>query len=334
MKRAVWVTLVLGLVMLAGGQAFGTAGSAGDPQDDCVDQQGGTVACNAIDFKTLSHDDSSSTITYTAKMWAGFDRADVDLITWALDFDGDGAPERCLDVFDNGTALVGEFSDCGQTSSSYGSASVSHTNDSDTLTVSFPRSKLTDLGMPSGEDGYDYIVFGAANGNSYIYDTAPNGNNEEYTHTLSPTSTPTPSPGSGTESRGETNDSTVTRGQKITISGGGFQANKSLSITFTSTPVSLGTTTSNSSGRYSALVTIPSDATAGSHTITVSGPGAAGGTHNSVIGVTVLASSLPATGGEPARDFRAALFLLAAGLLLVGAEVRALRPRGLFWETR
>jgi hypothetical protein len=100
-----------------------------------------------------------------------------------------------------------------------------------------------------------------------------------------------------------------------------------LDITFTSTPRALGTTRSDSSGRFSVTLTIPADATPGVHRITVTGQGASGGTHTVFADVTVLAAGLPQTGSSPARAVKQAFALLTLGELLIAAELVARRRR-------
>jgi len=58
-------------------------------------------------------------------------------------------------------------------------------------------------------------------------------------------------------------------GSEITISGSGFTPNATVTITYTSTPEVLATTTADSNGKFSATVTIPKS-THGKHTITAS----------------------------------------------------------------
>jgi LPXTG-motif cell wall-anchored protein len=87
----------------------------------------------------------------------------------------------------------------------------------------------------------------------------------------------------------------VQPGQTITVSGDGWQANSTITIHWLSTGAVLATTTVNSDGTFSAQVTIPSDATAGTHTIRVSGTNASGNAQSVDIAVTVQA-------GDPGDD--------------------------------
>ena len=112
-------------------------------------------------------------------------------------------------------------------------------------------------------------------------------------------------------------DSTVVPGQKITVTGTGFAPGATVVITFESTPVTLATVAADSGGTFSAVVTIPTNATPGIHTIKATGAGADGGTLVLSAQVTVSGTS----GGTLARtgsDNILPLLLVAAGLVLVG----------------
>ncbi len=90
--------------------------------------------------------------------------------------------------------------------------------------------------------------------------------------------------------------SVVPAGGTVVVSTTGspcYAPGASVTLTFTSDPVNLGTVTANGAGQFSTTVTIPSNATAGTHTITSSGPGASGGT-------LVLSASLTVTGARAA----------------------------------
>jgi LPXTG-motif cell wall-anchored protein len=96
-------------------------------------------------------------------------------------------------------------------------------------------------------------------------------------------------------------------------------------MTFLSKPVSLGTTTSNSSGAFRATVTIPRSAAPGRHQLVVAGPGARGGTHRAVANLTVTGSTgtsaapreLPRTGSSTLPLTVAGGFCLILGWGLV-----------------
>lgn len=135
-----------------------------------------------------------------------------------------------------------------------------------------------------------------------------------------PTTSPTaPVAGGGSPSSSSSNasisDGVVAPGQSVTISGSGFASGKQLAITFLSTPVSLGTTTSNVNGAFRATVTIPRSATPGQHQLVVSGPGTRGGTHEAVARVRVVASrgASAAPPDELPRTGRTTMPLTVAG---------------------
>jgi hypothetical protein len=97
--------------------------------------------------------------------------------------------------------------------------------------------------------------------------------------------------------------STVPAGGTVVVSTTGgpcYAPGSSVSLTFTSDPVSLGTVTANGAGQFSTTVTIPSNATAGTHTITASGPGASGGTLTISASLTVTRAGAAAA-GAPGR---------------------------------
>src|SRR5512138_2371710 len=62
-------------------------------------------------------------------------------------------------------------------------------------------------------------------------------------------------------------DTTVVPGQTITISAGIFASGSTVTFTFFSQPVTLGTATADADGVATIEATIPSDATPGTHTI-------------------------------------------------------------------
>jgi hypothetical protein len=80
-------------------------------------------------------------------------------------------------------------------------------------------------------------------------------------------------------------------GGAITVSGGGFAAATPLTIELHSTPVVLGTTTSDASGNYAATVVIPADTPAGAHELVVSGLDPDGQPRSVSVAITVLAAT-------------------------------------------
>jgi hypothetical protein len=64
---------------------------------------------------------------------------------------------------------------------------------------------------------------------------------------------------------------TLTAGQAFTASGGGYAPNSPVTITFTSDPVVLANVTTNAAGSFTANLTVPTNATPGTHTVSASG---------------------------------------------------------------
>jgi LPXTG-motif cell wall-anchored protein len=129
-------------------------------------------------------------------------------------------------------------------------------------------------------------------------------------------------------------DTTVVPGQTITASGALTPGSTSVSFTFFSQPVSIGSTTPNADGTFTTSLTIPSDADLGSHTITatdsagvsvsagveVVASGQAGAEGEQGVTVTVpgtAAGALPRTGDDSLPLLRIGAVLLAGGGLLV-----------------
>jgi hypothetical protein len=91
-------------------------------------------------------------------------------------------------------------------------------------------------------------------------------------------------------------------------------------LEFQSTPVSLGSVATDSSGSFRTTVNIPADATFGQHRLVARGPGATGGIHEAAVTVSVVAppsgrtateTELPRTGinGENVTMFGAAAII-------------------------
>ena len=93
---------------------------------------------------------------------------------------------------------------------------------------------------------------------------------------------------------GKASPSTGSPGDKVKIAGLGFKPDSELSGTFHSTPVTLGTITSNAAGGFAAVATVPA-VESGSHHIEISGPNAEGGTRTIRFPVTVVNGVSPGT---------------------------------------
>jgi|SoiMethySBSTD1v2_1073268.scaffolds.fasta_scaffold118758_2 LPXTG-motif cell wall-anchored protein len=137
-------------------------------------------------------------------------------------------------------------------------------------------------------------------------------------------------------------DTTVSPGQSITLTCGTYLGGATVTFTFFSAPVDLGSATADGSGVVTAELTIP-QAAAGAHTITATGQSASGPLTNSV-SLTVSASGssgagagagtsgtggLPRTGDDSSVPLaRAAIVLVAAGgaLVFLARRRRATTP--------
>jgi hypothetical protein len=110
---------------------------------------------------------------------------------------------------------------------------------------------------------------------------------------------------------------TVNAGSPVTVSGTCFPADKDETIVLNSTPVTLGTAHTNSAGSFSAIFTIPSNTSAGSHTITASGTGV-------IASVTITVTRtglLGVTGSNSTKVLLPfAIALAFAGLVLIAGR--------------
>jgi hypothetical protein len=86
---------------------------------------------------------------------------------------------------------------------------------------------------------------------------------------------------------------TATPGQQITVIGTGFLPYSTVTIAIYSTPVVLGTVTTDGSGAFSKLVTVPTDLAAGVHALVAYGVDPAGLAHAIRMDVTVAAAVAP-----------------------------------------
>lgn len=97
---------------------------------------------------------------------------------------------------------------------------------------------------------------------------------------------------------GEASPDTGSPGDTVRISGLGFKPNTELVGTFHSTPVALGSITSNAAGSFAAVATIP-PVPSGRHHIEVTGENADGGTRTIRYAITVVNGVGPSVGGPP-----------------------------------
>ena len=89
----------------------------------------------------------------------------------------------------------------------------------------------------------------------------------------------------------------ATPGQQIVVIGTGFAAYSTATVIIYSTPIELGTVTTDGTGGFSVPVTVPADLASGQHTFLASGVDPAGGTRVMALPVTVAPSSGGSTGG-------------------------------------
>jgi LPXTG-motif cell wall-anchored protein len=133
-------------------------------------------------------------------------------------------------------------------------------------------------------------------------------------------------------------DTTVEPGEPITVNAQVYQPSSTVTFTFFSEPVMLGTDTANGSGVASLTATIPANATPGTHRIDATGTGADGQPLTVSVNVTVLGatagSNLPTTGsGSTAPLTQMAVAALAGGGLLVLLANRRRAERSQVRET-
>ena len=120
--------------------------------------------------------------------------------------------------------------------------------------------------------------------------------------------------------------SSLTAGQKVTLTGTGFAKNSTVQLTVFSSPVSLGTVVTDQNGAFSVEVTIPANLANGTHHLVATGVDINGNVRNLVITVTVSGgvATLATTGFDAVPvALGGGLFLLAGAGLVVGARRRS-----------
>ena len=203
-----------------------------------------------------------------------------------------------------------------------------------------------------GEAGVDYtvtVVPIAADGQEGAPGTATT------TGTVAPPSVPA-APPSDAPLTLTTTDGPITTaepGQQITVIGTGFLPYSTATIVIYSTPVVLGTATTDGAGAFRKTVTIPRDLEAGSHSLLAYGVDPAGNEHSIRLDVTVAAAAgVPGTVGAPAAVETSAVrssgslastgstieplpialgggaLLVVGAALMLGARSRRSRPDG------
>jgi len=86
-------------------------------------------------------------------------------------------------------------------------------------------------------------------------------------------------------------------GQEIVVIGTGFAAYSTATVILYSTPIQLGTVTTDGTGAFSVPVTVPADLASGAHTFLATGIDPAGGTRLMALPVTVAPTDGGSTGG-------------------------------------
>ncbi len=197
-RLSVMLLLVAFGAMLTVGPASAVRGCWTDPAD----------SSDELDMVAGTHDDTGDTVAYTLTMEHPFVASDVYLISWSLHDTDDAsvfAAEGYVDVWDrNGDGeLDGIVVRNDGMNTKVADATVSHTDGTRTMTVSYPASALSDLGLPATH--YFYTVDTKDNP-YYFSDRAPDsgtlrhdlgqGDSDcpEPTPTPVPTATPTPTP--------------------------------------------------------------------------------------------------------------------------------------------
>lgn len=91
-------------------------------------------------------------------------------------------------------------------------------------------------------------------------------------------------------------------GQPVIVSGSGYAPGTTVTITFESTPRVVGVVQADASGRFTAEVVVPPDATPGMHTLRATGLGEDGGPRVISAAIMVMAPAGTVGGGGAAGD--------------------------------
>ena len=125
-------------------------------------------------------------------------------------------------------------------------------------------------------------------------------------------------------------DTSVTAGDQVTVSGKGFAAGETVRLELRSTPVLIGTATAGANGAFTVSVRIPANAEGGAHTVV-----AIGGTSAITVSAALTVTALPTTAVSVAAGVLAStggvlpftMIYLAFGLLVLGAVALTVRAR-------
>jgi Galactose oxidase, central domain len=116
----------------------------------------------------------------------------------------------------------------------------------------------------------------------------------------------------------------VRRGQSVTLTGSGFRPGSDVRLTFHSRPELVGLVVADALGGFSKTVTVPANATGGSHHFEAAGESSSGQAHQSVVAVRVVGVPGPAgpTTAQTLIMVGAALLIPLAAWLVLGAADR------------
>jgi len=105
-------------------------------------------------------------------------------------------------------------------------------------------------------------------------------------------------------------------GEQVTVTGTGFPAATTFTMVLNSTPVTLGTATSNASGALSFAFVVPTSVPAGAHTVTATLAG------NVVGSAPLTVTGLPDTGSHASATTAIGVLLMLAGLVVIAFRRR------------
>ncbi|WP_433053507.1 beta strand repeat-containing protein [Dactylosporangium sp. CS-033363] len=168
-------------------------------------------------------------------------------------------------------------------------------------------------------------VIGAVSGSSYTYTVVAHSPSGDSADSLAsgpvtaaspdvPAAAPAAAPTTLTTTEGTL--SKVAPSQQITVVGTGFAPYSTATVVLYSSPVVLGTATTDANGSFTKQVTIPASIPAGSHNLVASGVDSSGNTHQIRMPVTTAAAtSSGGSGGLPVTGAPVAILAIWAGLV-------------------
>jgi hypothetical protein len=129
----------------------------------------------------------------------------------------------------------------------------------------------------------------------------------------------------------QVSDTTVSPGDQVTVSGKHWKPGSTVRFTLQPEGIPLGSTTVGTNGKFSAVVTIPSNATAGPHTIECSGIDRRG--NPVVLATNITISGIVSVGGGGGSAFTGSILnvplwtVILAGLFALGVALVMLGRR-------